>query len=52
MTESFPALRPQDAGKALGELYWLSVTAFLRGAAAAVEGEEATEQHSFRQGDT
>lgn len=35
-----PAARAGDAGKALGELYWLGISAFLKGATAAIEGEK------------
>ena len=35
-----PTTHVDDAGKALGELYWLGISAFLKGAAAAIEGEK------------
>jgi magnesium transporter len=35
-----PDARGGDAGKALGELYWLGISAFLKGAAAAIEGDK------------
>jgi magnesium transporter len=35
-----PTTHAGDAGKALGELYWLGISAFLKGASAAIEGEK------------
>ena len=35
-----PTTHVDDAGKALGELYWLGISAFLKGAAVAIEGEK------------
>ena len=38
--EMLPAARTGDAGKALGELYWIGISAFIKGATAAVETEK------------
>jgi Mg/Co/Ni transporter MgtE len=38
--EMLPAVRAGDAGKALGELYWIGISAFIRGATAVVETEK------------
>lgn len=38
--EMQPTSHTGDAGKALGELYWLGISAFLKGVTAAIEGEK------------
>lgn len=51
MMERLPRFSTHDAGKALGELYWLGMSAILRGAAAAVESKEKVDKTVVERGD-